>query len=120
MTTPLPTGPAFSGQDIGMEYFADLFEASGSDPFVPIWNADTFELVAVVPASVVDHTIAFDIPLDAVGGDDGFINTAMVVGQLGPSDWAPDAGHGTIQPFTDVAWLSETPAFSLAIAGSSG
>jgi len=111
-STGLPAEALYGlpGQDIGMEYFADLFEANGSDPFVPIFNADTFELVAIVPASVVDHTIAFDVPLDAIGGDDGFINTAMVVGQLGPSDWAPDSGHGTIQPFTDVPWLSETPA----------
>ena len=120
-STGLPAEALFGqpGQDIGMEYFADLFEANGSDPFVPIWNAETFELVATVPASVVDHTISFNIPLDAVGNDDGFINTAMVVGQLGPSDWAPDAGHGTIQPFTDVSWLSETPdSGTVAIGGS--
>jgi subtilisin family serine protease len=109
-STGLPAEGQFGlpGQDVGMEYFADLFEAN-SDGIVPLWSADTFELVAVLPATVVDHTIAFDIPLEALGGDDGFINTAMVVGQLGPSDWAPDAGHGTIQPFTDVSWLSETP-----------
>jgi subtilisin family serine protease len=110
-STGLPAEALFGqpGQDIGMEYFADLFEANGGDPFVPIWSADTFDLVAIVPASVVDHTIAFDLPLDAIGNDDGFINTGMVVGQFGPSDWAPDTGHGTIQPFTDVPWLSETP-----------
>ena len=118
-STGLPAEALFGlpGQDIGMEYFADLFEAN-SDGIVPIWSADTFDLVALVPASVVDHTIAFDIPLDAVGGDDGFINTGMVVGQQGPSDWAPDAGHGTIQPFTDVSWLSEAPASgTIAIGG---
>jgi len=101
-----------------MEYFADLFEAN-SDGIVPIFSADTFELVAVVDASVVDKTIAFDIPLEALGGDDGFINTGMVTGQNGPSDWAPDDGHGTIQPFTDVPWLSEEPASgTVAIGGS--
>jgi len=120
-STGLPAEALFGqpGQDIGMEYFADLFEANGSDPFVPIFNADTFELVAIIPASVVDHTIAFDIPLDAVGNDDGFINTGMVVGQLGPSDWAPDAGHGTIQPFTDVTWMSETPESGTVVDGGS-
>ncbi len=110
-STGLPAEALFGlpTQDIGMEYFADLFEANGPDPFVPIWNAQTFDLVAIVPATVTGHTILFDIPLPAIGGDDGFINTAMVVGQLGPSDWAPDIGHGTIQPFSDVPWLSETP-----------
>ncbi|HET7473966.1 MAG TPA: carboxypeptidase regulatory-like domain-containing protein [Candidatus Limnocylindrales bacterium] len=109
--TGLPAEALFGqpGQDIGMEYFADLFEAN-SDGILPIWRADTFDLVAIVDAHVVDKTIAFDIPLEVFGGDDGFINTGMVVGQLGPSDWAPDTGHGTIQPFTDVPWLSESPA----------
>ena len=51
--------------------------------------------------SVDGQTIAFDMPLEALGGDDGSINTAMVTGQFGPSDWAPDEGHGTIEPFVD-------------------
>jgi subtilisin family serine protease len=119
-STGLPAEGLFGkpGQDVGMEYFADLFEAN-SDGIVPIWNADTFDLVAEVPATVIDQTIAFDIPLEAFGGDDGFINTAMVTGELGPSDWAPESGHGTIQPFTDVPWLSESPdSGTLNINGS--
>ena len=120
-STGLPAEALFGlpTQDIGMEYFADLFEANGADPFVPIWSADTFDLVAIVPATVVDHTIAFDMPLEALGFDDGFINTAMVVGLLGPSDWAPDAGHGTIEPFTDAPWLSEVPDSGTVAAGGS-
>ena len=65
--------------------------------------------MAIVDAVVDDHTIAFDLPLEAIGDSDGAINTAMVTGQLGPSDWAPDEGHGTIEPFIDAPWLSETP-----------
>lgn len=120
-STGLPADALFGSptQDIGMEYFADLFEANGSDPFVPIWSADTFDLVAIVPATVDGHTISFDMPLDALGGDDGFINTAMVVGSKGPSDWAPDDGHGTIEPFGDVSWLSETPESDVIASGQS-
>jgi subtilisin family serine protease len=110
-STGLPAEAQFGlpTQDVGMEYFADLFEANGDDPFVPIWSADTFDLVAVVPAIIGEHTIQFDVPLDAVGNDDGFINTDLVTGLLGPSDWAADIGHGAIEPFGDVPWLSETP-----------
>jgi subtilisin family serine protease len=109
-STGLPAEGQFGlpTQDIGMEFFADLFEAN-SDGIVPIWDASTFELVAVVDATVEGTTIAFDMPLEVFGGDDGSINTGMVVGQLGPSDWAPDEGHGTIEPFADASWLSETP-----------
>ncbi len=119
-STGLPAEAVFgkASQDIGMEYLADLFEANGSDPFVPIFSADTFELVAIVPATVVDHTIAFDMPLAALGNDDGFINTGMVVGYQGPSDWAPDTGHGTIEPFSDAPWLTETPESGTVDAGS--
>ena len=38
-----------------------------------------------------------------LGGDDGFVNTAMVIGDFfQPTDWAPDEGHGTIEPFGDA------------------
>lgn len=31
----------------------------------------------------------------------------MITGDYGgPSDWAPDVGHGTVTPFRDIAWLS--------------
>jgi subtilisin family serine protease len=110
-STGLPAEALFGlpAQDIGMEYFATLFEANGPEPIVPIWNAETFELVAIASATVENQSILFDIPLEAVGGDDGFINTALVVGWEGPSDWGPDAGHGEIQPFTDLPWLSASP-----------
>ena len=34
----------------------------------------------------------------------------MVLGDFnGPTDWAPDIGHGTIEPFSDVSWLYARP-----------
>ena len=120
-STGLPA-EAFFGlptQDIGMEYIAELFDLAGPEPVVGIFDANTFDLVAVVPATLGEHTVAFDMPLDALGGDDGFINTAMVVGEFGPSDWAPDIGHGTIEPFSDAPWLSETPDSGIVAAGDS-
>src|SRR6185295_12489076 len=43
-STGLPADALFGSptQDIGMEYFADLFEAN-SDGIVPIFSADTFD-----------------------------------------------------------------------------
>jgi subtilisin family serine protease len=97
-------------QDIGVDYFADLFAIHDSDPVVYIVEALNFEIVAVVPATIEGQTVTFDVPLEAVGGDDGFIDTAMVLGDFDqPTDWAPDEGHGTIEPFTEVPWLSESP-----------
>ena len=110
-STGLPA-EAFFGlptQDIGMEYFARPVRDAQSTASSSISNAETFELVAVVPATIDGHTHPFDIPLEALGGDDGFINTAWSSASFGPSDWAPDEGHGTIEPFSDAPWLSESP-----------
>ena len=120
-STGLPA-EAFFGlpeQDIGMEYFVDIFAIHDPDPVVFIVNAETFELVAVAPATIVDDTVSFEIPLDAIG-DEGDINTAMVVGDFfGPTDWAPDAGHGTIEPFSDAPWLAADPVEGTVEPGSS-
>ena len=100
----------FSGdpaQDVGLEYFVDLFLAHEPDPVVFIVDALTFEIVAETEARVEGDTLGFDVPLEAIGGDDGFVNTALVTGDFfQPTDWAPDAGHGTIEPFSDAPWVA--------------
>jgi subtilisin family serine protease len=110
-STGLPA-EAFFGlpeQDVGMEYFVDVFGIHEPEPVVFVVNAETFELVAIAPASIEGDTVSFEIPLDAIG-DEGDINTAMVLGDFfGPTDWAPDAGHGTIEPFSDAPWLAVDP-----------
>jgi subtilisin family serine protease len=107
-------------QDIGVDYFADLFGIHDFEPAVYIVDTINFEVVAVVPVTIEEQTVTFDIPLEAVGGDDGSIDTAMVLGDFfQPTDWAPDEGHGTIQPFSDVPWMSETPESGGVRAGRS-
>ena len=103
----------FSGdpaQDVGLEYVVDFFFAHEPDPVVLIVDALTFEIVAETEARVEGDTLGFDVPLEAIGGDDGFVNTALVTGDFfQPTDWAPDAGHGTIEPFSDAPWVAESP-----------
>jgi hypothetical protein len=84
-------------------------------------DAFTFEIVAVMPARLEGQTLGFDVPLEAIGGDDGFVNTAMVIGDFfQPTDWAPDEGHGTIEPFGDAPWMSESPETGSIAPGGSG
>ena len=105
-------------QDIGMEYFVDLFLTHEPEPIVLIVDAETFEIVAETPARVEGDAIGFDVPIEAIGSDDGFVNTALVVGDFfQPTDWAPDEGHGTIQPFSDAPWVSESPESGTVAAG---
>ena len=108
-------------QDVGIEYFVDLFELANSDGVVLV---STPRRSRSSPSRrrrrSTDQTISFDIPLEALGGDDGFINTAMVVGlhRARPTG-RPDDGHGTIEPFSDAPWLSETPESGDDRAGGS-
>ena len=107
-------------QDVGLEYFVDLFLTHEPDPVVLIVDAETFEITAETPARVEGDTIGFDVPLEAIGGDDGFVNTALVTGDFSqPTDWAPDVGHGTIEPFSDAPWVSESPESGTVAAGES-
>ncbi len=107
-------------QDVGAEYFLDLFGTHDPNPVVAVVDALTFEVVAAVPVTFTGQTMAFDIPLEALGSDDGQIATAMVLGDFSaPSDWAPDIGHGTIEPFSDVDWLTPDPATGeVAVGGN--
>jgi subtilisin family serine protease len=106
------------GQDVGIEYVVDLFGLQESDPVVYLVDVATYDIVASAPATVGERTVSFDLPLEAMGKDDGFINTALVVGNLNePTDWAPDDGHGTITPFIDAPWIDEAPASGSVPAG---
>ncbi|NNF63379.1 MAG: S8 family serine peptidase, partial [Acidimicrobiia bacterium] len=97
----------FSGletQDVGVEYFVDLFAASQGVAYVV--DAVNFNLVAVVDVTTVGSTMTFAIPVDAIGGSRP-VNLATVLGDFfQPTDWAPDEGHGSILPFSDAPWMS--------------
>ncbi len=107
-------------QDIGAEFFLDLFGTHDPDPVVLVVDAFSFEVVAAVPVTFTGQTMAFDIPIEALGGADGAINTAMVLGDFSaPNDWAPDIGHGTIEAFSEVSWLTPDPATGeVAVGGN--
>jgi subtilisin family serine protease len=106
-------------QDIGVDYFADLFFIHDPDPVVLIWGPD-FELVATVPVVIDGQSVSFSVPLEALGNDDGVADIAAVIGDFfEPLDWVPDEGHGTVKGFTDVSWISSEPAAGIVAPGDS-
>jgi subtilisin family serine protease len=105
-------------QDIGVDYWGELFNLHDSEPFVPIYNT-SFELVAEVPATIDGQTISFSVPLEALGGDDGEANIGVNTGWLGPEDWAPDEGHGIVGAFTDAPWITSNPDEGALAPGTS-
>ncbi len=107
-------------QDIGAEYLISLFTVHDPDPVVLVIDLSTFEIVGTGPATVDGQTISFEAPLAAFGGDDGAMDVDLVLGDASrPMDYLPDVGHGTIEPFTDLAWLSESPVAGEVPAGGS-
>jgi hypothetical protein len=112
----------FSGlptQDVGLEYFVDLFGIQEPEPYAYVVDAVTFDTVAQVPVAIQGNTVTFAVPLDAIG-DDGDMNTALVVGDFNePTDWAPDVGHGTISASAKLPWLKETPSHGTVDVGQS-
>ncbi|HUP54646.1 MAG TPA: carboxypeptidase regulatory-like domain-containing protein [Methylomirabilota bacterium] len=97
-------------QDVGAEYLIGLFEVHSDEPIVYAIDLNTFDTTGVGPAFVEGQTIRFELPLEFLGGDDGNMDVDLVLGdQSQPLDYAPDTGHGTIVPFSDVPWLSESP-----------
>ena len=103
-------------QDVGMEYFVDLFAAPQG--FAYVVDANLFEVVAEISVERMGQSYRFDIPLEVLGGGDGSINTAMVMGSFeAPTDWAPDEGHGTVEPFRDAAWIAAEPSAGTLVPG---
>lgn len=106
-------------QDIGLDYYMDLFSLS-YDGTLNLWTADD-EYVSEIPAQVDGTTISFAVPLEDLGGDDGNIDVTMVLGDFyGPTDWAPDAGHGTVGPARDISWLAIGPRSGEIAPGGAG
>ncbi|MGH9249720.1 MAG: carboxypeptidase regulatory-like domain-containing protein, partial [Acidimicrobiales bacterium] len=118
--TGLPADALFGKptQDVGMEVFADMF--SVGDGLVLLVDALSFEIIAEVPAEVEGSSVRFDAPLEILGDDDGALDVAMVLGDFfEPTDWAPDVGHGTIEPFRDAPWMAVDPVSGSAEPGES-
>jgi subtilisin family serine protease len=92
-------------QDIGMEYELRFFALPAG--IVTLHDAAGAQF-ATFPVSVAGNVIRFSVPLSALGGDDGRIDVTGVLGTgSGPTEWFPDAGHGT---FGLLDWLSVEPA----------
>jgi len=109
---PLPLGN--SEQKVGVEYTLEYFVLA--DGVVKVINQLSHSFVGSYSALIEADRVAVAIPLSDLGGDDGRMNIAGVLGDLStPTDWIPDAGCGTL----GVAWLSLAPVEGSVPPGSS-
>jgi hypothetical protein len=90
---PLPFGA--EGQDLGCEFYATFFNLSAG---IDLFNAVGNYIGSVNPLlDVAGKNFTFSFPLSMLNNDDGRINIAAVLGNsYGPTDWAPDVGHGVV------------------------
>ncbi|MGH9113301.1 MAG: carboxypeptidase regulatory-like domain-containing protein, partial [Acidimicrobiales bacterium] len=106
-----------STQDVGIDYYADLFNA----PFGVVNIYDQFSAFqgSVTPVAV-GQQLSFQVPLSMLGSDDGAIDVAMVLGnQSQPTDWAPDVGKGSIDPVREAPWMTVDPMSGTVAPGES-
>jgi subtilisin family serine protease len=111
-------------QDLGAEHIVDLSAINDPVPSVTVLRLDTLEVLGPFPAAVSGQSVSFDIPVRALvrngEAEDGSVNLGVATGDLFvPIDWAPDAGHGTIQAATDAPWLTVTPTSGVVATGGS-
>ena len=88
-------GPGSSG--MGVDYVVDLFDYT-PDSLVPVLRYNpsdsTYATVYSFRPVFSGKRISGRIPRSALGGDDGFLNAAIIVGTLRePTDIAPNSGH---------------------------
>lgn len=112
--TGLPPSALFGlpEQDIGFDYVLSLFSLPER---VDVFDANSIYIGSVAPIVTTD-ALEFTLPLSFLGHDDGFMDVTTVLGDFfGPTDWAPDVGHGTI---FDAPWLRELPIIGNASPGN--
>ena len=128
-------------QDIGAEYVLEIESSGGPPPPNPtpvpgptptpgpgvapeanvlsisLWDS-AGNFIADLPGQYVGPSLQATIPLDLVGQDDGFMDVTMVMGtSFEPTDWAPDAGHGTVGAAL-VPWICVDPSPGIVSPGA--
>lgn len=78
---------------MGVDYVLDLFDIN-ADSTIPVFDSTVSVQQGVVKATVSGNKISARIPRSMLGGDDGYLNAAAIVGtQHEPTDIVPNNGH---------------------------
>jgi subtilisin family serine protease len=105
--------PTFKGgspaQDIGYEFYIDLADLLTQNEVRILDKNDNFR--GRTSGQVIENKVYITLPNSLIGGDDGSVDISAAFFTLsGPTDWAPDVGHGTLTN-SDVPWISFDPPF---------
>ncbi len=105
-------------QDVGFDVYVELWHYGPGDfraTLINPFSGDSYR----IPGRVDGSSIVFVAPLSVLG-DDGWLDLDLVMGDdFGPSDWAPDGGHGTVETYADAPWLQVEPTQATVAPGES-
>ncbi len=105
--TDFLTGSNATG--LGNEFYVDLFSYSAADGAVNVVDDPTEIVTGRAPVSFTSNSLTVQIPLGLLGGDDGAVNTAAVIGTVDePTDKVPNAGFlasGESTPAGETVYL---------------
>jgi hypothetical protein len=92
---------------LGVDYFVDLGGYSSATGDTPMLD-DTWTEVGRAPVSFTSNSFTVTVPLSLIGGDDGIVDTATVLGTYyEPTDACPNGGYITSSPAGQVTIFSE-------------
>jgi hypothetical protein len=95
VTSHVTDEPQCSPSSLGVDYYVDLETFCDCCPYAGVYNAQG-EPIAAVPMTLEGNAFTVTVPLGVLGGDDGFVNTAAVVGNgAGATDCVPNGGYLT-------------------------
>jgi hypothetical protein len=94
---------------LGVERTIDL-TGLAVDGSATVYGATGDSIGRLVP-EYAGRTVSLRLPTALLGGDDGFVNGAVIVGTTGsPSDIAPNSGHLALMPASGASRVLATPA----------
>ena len=94
-TSHVTDEPLCAPSNLGVDYYVDLGTFCDCCPYAGVYNALGVP-VAAVPMTLENNAFTVTVPLGVLGGGNGFVNTAAIVGNgAGTTDCVPNGGYLT-------------------------
>ncbi len=102
--------------NLGVEYIVGMFAYNSGTGQAVVFDATTFSPVGLADVTFTATSFTVKVPLAILGGDDGLVDVATVLGTIPePTDCAPNGGSISNDPISatasDQATVNSYPLF---------